>query len=64
MCTNFFFCLCINPYQKDELGDAFNEDDRSKMWIIARQDEKGEFLNDATKEMAGKIVSFRNPLSF
>lgn len=33
------------------------DDDRSLMWLKARQDNKGQYLNESIIEIAAKIVS-------
>ncbi|KAL5714941.1 hypothetical protein ACHQM5_016836 [Ranunculus cassubicifolius] len=41
-----------------EFGPSY-EVDRSEMWLLARQDSNGQFLNDSTREIAEKIKQVR-----
>ncbi|KAF9595355.1 hypothetical protein IFM89_000273 [Coptis chinensis] len=49
--------------QKEEFGSSVEHDDRSVKWLRARQKKNGEFVNDATMEIAERIVEDRDTLS-
>ncbi|KAF9597633.1 hypothetical protein IFM89_020193 [Coptis chinensis] len=42
--------------KKEEFGSSVEHDDRSVKWLRARQKKNGEFVNDATMEIAERIV--------
>ncbi|KAF9595948.1 hypothetical protein IFM89_006229 [Coptis chinensis] len=45
-------------FKKEELGSSVEHDDRSVKWLRARQKKNGEFVNDATMEIAEKNCQF------
>ncbi|KAF9593558.1 hypothetical protein IFM89_024176 [Coptis chinensis] len=49
--------------QKEEFGSSVEHDDRSVKWLRARQKKNGEFVNDATMEIAERIVEDGDTLS-
>ncbi|KAF9619337.1 hypothetical protein IFM89_006524 [Coptis chinensis] len=49
--------------QKEEFGSSREHDDRSVKWLRARQKKNGEFVNDATMEIAERIVEDGDTLS-
>lgn len=49
--------MVYNLKQKEKMGPLY-KDDRSFLWAKTRQNKDGEYGDDATKEVAEKVVSF------